>query len=251
LRPGGRIRPHRPVADLNNTTINECTRGRGLERPGDGVAALFLEGDFGRSVSGRYFRHVFFFTYCRVLNPFRYSFGFCHASTVGLHTGLHNVLILSSYTRYSTKVVFTKFPSNFDYIKLNTPFLHTRGINMPCRISCTYLNFQRGITATPVALGSMIKCLFLQPFYQRDLTKNSTRDFPSRCKKIDTIETSCRPPQPTTGKPSFFFHKRGTPFLLIDHPAHPIGRGGSNQRELLASADSPSPCASLVTLFFR
>ena len=38
------MRPHRPVADLNNTTINECTRGRGLERPGDGVAALFLEG---------------------------------------------------------------------------------------------------------------------------------------------------------------------------------------------------------------
>ena len=87
MRPGGRIRPHRPVADLHNTTINECTRGRGLERPGDGVAALFLEGDFGRSVSGRYFRHVFFY-------PFRYSFGFCHASTVGLHTGLHNVLIL-------------------------------------------------------------------------------------------------------------------------------------------------------------
>jgi hypothetical protein len=49
MRPGGRIRPHRPVADLNNTTIkNEQTRGRGLERPADGVAALFLEGDFGR-----------------------------------------------------------------------------------------------------------------------------------------------------------------------------------------------------------
>ena len=60
MQPGGRIRPHRPVADLNNTTINKCTRGRGLERPGDGVAALFLEGDFGRSVSGGYFRHVFF-----------------------------------------------------------------------------------------------------------------------------------------------------------------------------------------------
>jgi len=55
MQPGGRIRPHRPVADLNNATINECMRGRGLERPGDGVAALFLEGDFGRSVSGRYF----------------------------------------------------------------------------------------------------------------------------------------------------------------------------------------------------
>jgi hypothetical protein len=47
MRPGGRIRLHRLVADLNNTTINEQTRGRGLERPGDGVAALFLEGDFG------------------------------------------------------------------------------------------------------------------------------------------------------------------------------------------------------------
>ena len=75
---------------------------------------------------------VFFFTYCRVLNHFRYSFGFCHASTVGLHKGLHNLLILPSYTRYSTKVVFTKFPSNFDYIDLNTPFLHTHGINMLC-----------------------------------------------------------------------------------------------------------------------
>jgi hypothetical protein len=37
MQPGGQIRPHRPVADLNNTTINERTRGRGLERPGDGV----------------------------------------------------------------------------------------------------------------------------------------------------------------------------------------------------------------------
>ena len=48
MRPGGRIRPHRPVADLNNTTINERTRGRGMERPGDGVATSFLEGDFCR-----------------------------------------------------------------------------------------------------------------------------------------------------------------------------------------------------------
>jgi hypothetical protein len=162
------------------------------------------------------------------------------------------VLILPSYTRYSTKVVFTKFPSDFDYIKLNTPFLHTRGINMLCRILCTYLNFQRGITATPVALGSMIKCLFLQPFYQRDLTKNSTRDFSNRCKKINTVETSCRPPQPTTGQTiNFFSIKEGLLFSLIDHPAHPIGRGGSNQRELLASPDSPSPCASLATPLFR
>jgi hypothetical protein len=40
------IRPHRTVDDINNTTINERTWGRGLERPGDGVVALFLEGDF-------------------------------------------------------------------------------------------------------------------------------------------------------------------------------------------------------------
>ena len=44
------IRPHRPVNDINNTTINERTRGRGLERPGDGMAALFLEGGDRKSV---------------------------------------------------------------------------------------------------------------------------------------------------------------------------------------------------------
>jgi len=44
LRPGGRIRPHRSVADLNDTAINERTRGQGLERPGDGVATSFLKG---------------------------------------------------------------------------------------------------------------------------------------------------------------------------------------------------------------
>ena len=38
------IRPHRPVADVNGTTINQCTWGRGLERPGDGVAASFYKG---------------------------------------------------------------------------------------------------------------------------------------------------------------------------------------------------------------
>jgi len=153
LRPGGRIRPHLPVADVNNTTINERTWGQGQERPGDGVATLFLEGDFcqifgrggrievvicdrvgeldrtaanlnnttinectrgrgmpwrhcfwkgisvGVIVRGRFFRLVFFL-YRRVLyntNPFHYSFGFCHASTVGLHTGLHNVLILPGF----------------------------------------------------------------------------------------------------------------------------------------------------------
>jgi hypothetical protein len=44
LRPGGRNRPHCPVADLSDTAINERTRGRGLERPGDGVASSFCEG---------------------------------------------------------------------------------------------------------------------------------------------------------------------------------------------------------------
>jgi len=47
----------------------------------------------------------------------------------------------------------------------------------------------------------------------------------------------------------FFFKKEGLLFLLIDHPARPIGHGVSNQRELLASPDSPSPRA-LATLFF-
>ena len=63
----------------------------------------------------------------------------------------------------------------------------------------------------------MMKCIFVQPIYQRDLTKNSTRDFPSRCKKTDTIKTSCRPPQPTTDRTIIFFHKRGTPFFA-DRP---------------------------------
>ncbi len=34
--------------NLYHTTINQCTRGRGLERPGDVMAALFLQVDFGR-----------------------------------------------------------------------------------------------------------------------------------------------------------------------------------------------------------
>jgi len=49
----------------------------------------------------------------------------------------------------------------------------------------------------PVALGSMMKCIFVQPIYQRDLTKNSTRDFPSRSKNLDIIETSCLIVTPT------------------------------------------------------
>jgi hypothetical protein len=36
LRSGGRITPHRPVNDLNDTTINKCTRGGGWN--GRGVA---------------------------------------------------------------------------------------------------------------------------------------------------------------------------------------------------------------------
>ena len=96
MQPCGRIRPHLPIADLKNTTINELTRGRGLERPGDGVAALVLEGYFGRSAEWEVFLTCVIFLYRRVLtllptlslfhNPFRYSFGFCHACTVGLHT---------------------------------------------------------------------------------------------------------------------------------------------------------------------
>jgi hypothetical protein len=48
MQPGRQIRPHRPVDNINNTTINKRTRGWGLERPGDGLAALFLEGDFSQ-----------------------------------------------------------------------------------------------------------------------------------------------------------------------------------------------------------
>ena len=36
------IRPHRPIADVNITTINERMRGRGLERPGYGFTASVL-----------------------------------------------------------------------------------------------------------------------------------------------------------------------------------------------------------------
>jgi len=58
------------------------------------------------------------------------------------------------------------------------------------------------------------------------------------------------PHNPQPAEPSFFFKKEGLLFLLINPPAHPIGRGGSNQRELLASPDSPSHCALLATLLF-
>ena len=35
LRPSGRIRPHRPVADINDTTFNERMRGRGWNGRGN------------------------------------------------------------------------------------------------------------------------------------------------------------------------------------------------------------------------
>jgi hypothetical protein len=48
FRPGGRNRTLRPVSSTENMTIKRRTTGFGLKRPGDGVAALFLEGDFCR-----------------------------------------------------------------------------------------------------------------------------------------------------------------------------------------------------------
>ena len=95
------------------------------------------------------------------------------------------------------------------------------------------------------------------PFYQHDLTKKSTLDFSNRCKKNDTIETSCyhtpcsqvaNPQNSQLAAPSIFFTKKiESFFLLIDHPAHSIDRGEWNQKELLASPDSPSPCALLAS----
>jgi len=58
--------------------------------------------------------------------------------------------------------------------------------------------------------------------------------------------------RPAPGKPTltfdFFSEKEGLLFSPVDHPARPMGGGGSDQRELLASPCSPSPCASLATL---
>jgi hypothetical protein len=63
------------------------------------------------------------------------------------------------------------------------------------------------------------------------------------------LHASPTPPQPHNWPTfNFFSEKEGLLFSPIDHPARPISRGGSNQRELLASPDSPSPCASLATL---
>jgi hypothetical protein len=78
-----------------------------------------------------------------------------------------------------------------------------------------------------------------------------TMNFFAQC-YISSITPCTQVPHPhnlTTGRPSIFFsEKEGLLFSPIDHPARPIGGGGSNQRELLASPDSPSPCASLATL---
>jgi hypothetical protein len=52
LQQGGQNRPHRLFTDLNDTIINERTRGRGLERPGDSVASSFFKGDFGQIFRG-------------------------------------------------------------------------------------------------------------------------------------------------------------------------------------------------------
>ena len=46
-----KIRSHHPVANLYHTTINQGTRGRGLEQPGNGMVASFLQVDFGRLFS--------------------------------------------------------------------------------------------------------------------------------------------------------------------------------------------------------
>jgi len=63
------------------------------------------------------------------------------------------------------------------------------------------------------------------------------------------LHASGTPPQPTAGRTfDFFSEKEGLLFSPIDHPARPMVRGGSDQRELLASPCSPSPCASLATL---
>jgi len=70
-------------------------------------------------------------------------------------------------------------------------------------------------------------------------------------KKLTRLKHHADPHNPQPAEQTFFSIKVGPFFLLIDHPTHPIGRGGSNQRELLASPDSPSPCASLATLYFR
>ncbi len=48
FQPGCLNRTIRPVTIAENMTIKRRTTGFGLKRPGDGVAASFFEGDFGR-----------------------------------------------------------------------------------------------------------------------------------------------------------------------------------------------------------
>ncbi len=48
FRPGCLNRTICPVTTTENMTIKRKTTGFGLKRPGNGVAALFFEGDFGR-----------------------------------------------------------------------------------------------------------------------------------------------------------------------------------------------------------
>jgi hypothetical protein len=47
FQPGGLNRTIRPVKIAENLTIKRRTTGFGLKRPGHGVAASFLKGDFG------------------------------------------------------------------------------------------------------------------------------------------------------------------------------------------------------------
>ena len=128
------------------------------------------------------------------------------------------MVLSSSYLRYSTKVVFTRFLFNLSYIKLNTPFLHTREINMLWRISCTYLNFQRGITAMPVALGSKIKCILCNPFTSMTSQKILPVTFQIDAKKLTWFKHHADPHNPQPTEPSIFFHKRGTLFFADQPP---------------------------------
>jgi hypothetical protein len=97
-----------------------------------------------------------------------------------------------------------------------------------------------------------MKCIFVQPIYQRDLKKILPVTFQVDVKKLTLLKHHANHHNPQPAEHSIFFStKEGLLFSLIDHPAHPIGRGGSNQRELLASPDSSSPCALLATLYFR
>ena len=114
----------------------------------------------------------------------------------------------------------------------------------------------------PVALGSIL--IF---FYATHLTRLAvqkiqldTSQIPyDRCKKIDTIKTSCHNPQPANHQ--FFFQKRGTPFFadrppgssyrprrveskgaagiprqpitlrFVGYPTFPVGSAGEAQRQ--------------------